>query len=461
MTTEFVVGVDVGTTTIKAIAVGLDGEVIATAADATQWDVDGGGFVETDVDRLADQAIAVIERAAGHVGSPGRAIGVGITGLAETGVLIDPRGRPVMPAMAWYDQRGRDELAALPAEVRRQFSAATGLAAKAECSFAKLLWRRSTGATIPSGAMWLNALEYIAYRLTGVRATEPSLASRTGLLHQATIAPYDVALELIGATPSLLPELVNAGRAVGRVSEAGPANIRGACVTVAGHDHLVGSVGAGAVGGDDLYNSCGTADVILRSVPRTLTDPERAGLVERGLSAGRHVLPGSTAILGATRSGLVLGRVLSMLGISGRDERRALSDRWDPGQVRSGVVDVSEPGAWTNEVTVSLRDDAGPQDVWAAAMAYVLGETGTMLDAVREVAGPYETAVAAGGWARLPGVFRGKASIMPRLAYSDVEEPGARGAAIFAAQAARVTNGALVEALPAIFIEHRNKELIS
>lgn len=150
-----------------------------------------------------------------------------------------------------------------------------------------------------------------------------------------------------------------------------------------------------------------------------------------------------------------------MLGISGRDERRALSDRWDPGQVRSGVVDVSEPGAWTNEVTVSLRDDAGPQDVWAAAMAYVLGETGTMLDAVREVAGPYETAVAAGGWARLPGVFRGKASIMPRLAYSDVEEPGARGAAIFAAQAARVTNGALVEALPAIFIEHRNKELIS
>lgn len=430
-----VIGVDVGTTTTKAVAIDALGAVVGAAQSPTRWDVSESGDVQTDIDRFADDAIAVMCRAVAEAPAL-PVLGIGITGLAETGVVVDQRGHAITPAIAWYDQRGKDHLQELSSELRDSFSAHTGLAFKSECSFAKLLWLRGQGLTLETGDTWLNALEYIAFKLTGVRATEPSLASRTGLFDQGAVAPWSTTLDLIGAPSSFLPRIVPAGETFGHVNEVAPTRLRGAAVTIAGHDHLVGAVGAGAAGNDDLYNSCGTADVVIRSVPRTLSNDERFHLVERGLSAGRHVLSGSTAILGATRSGLVLGRVLSLLGADERAARRVIADAWTPDGIANSAVEVDEPGNWTNEVTVRLRDSAQPSDLWAAAMSYVLGRTNELLMQIDEIAGPYQHAVAAGGWSRLDGVFRGKETIMPGLIRSLVDEPGARGAGLFAGQAA-------------------------
>ena len=441
------IGVDVGTTTTKAVALDSTGSLVGSDSQATQWIIGVNGEVEIDIDRLVDTVIEVLVRTAVSAGAGTRVAGIGITGMAEVGVVVTPDGHAATLAMAWYDQRGADELAALPQFFLDEFTAVTGLAAKAECSFAKLLWLRANGGPVLAGMQWLNALEFIAFRLTGVRASEPSLASRTGLLDQATVAPWAGALDLLGADADFIPRLVNAGTSLGPVQPSAPLELRGAAVTVAGHDHLVGSVGAGAVGGDDLFDSCGTADVILRTVPRTLSNADRSNLVGRGLSAGRHVLPGSTAILGATRSGLVLGRIMSMVGAEDRGARQQLADTWRPDREPSGRVIVSEPPGWTNEVTVRLRDDAMPTDVWGAATEYVLAQTAELLKAVAEVAGPYQTAIAAGGWAQVKGVYRAKAQIMPGLAVSDIEFPGATGAAMFAAQAAGVVSGPLTSSV--------------
>jgi len=108
-------------------------------------------------------------------------------------------------------------------------------------------------------------------------------------------------------------------------------------------------------------------------------------------------------------------------------------------------VVVSEPGGWTNEVTVKLRENATPEQVWAAAMDYVLDDTRSLVDAVTDIAGPYQSAVAAGGWAHLDGVYRGKAHLMPGLVVSDVEQAGARGAAMFAARAGGIDSGSLIQ----------------
>ncbi len=440
---EVVIGVDVGTTTTKAVAIDSSGAVVGSASSVTTWDIGINGEVQTDIDRLTDAVTGVLVETAHSVGEGTKVTGIGITGMAEVGVVVSPAGEALTAAMAWYDQRGAEELAALPQAFREEFISVTGLAAKAECSFAKLLWLGSHGGPSLAGKQWLNALEYIAFRLTGVRASEPSLASRTGLLDQGTIGPWAATLDLIGASGSFIPELVRAGTSLGPVLASAPAALRGAAVTVAGHDHLVGSVGAGAIGGDDLFDSCGTADVILRTVPRTLSNADRSHLVGRGLSAGRHVLAGSTAILGATRSGLVLGRIMSMLGADDRAARQELADTWRADREPSARVLVSEPSDWTNEVTVRLRDDATPAEVWAAATEYVLAQTAELLEAVAEVAGPYETAIAAGGWAHVTGVYRGKAHLMPGLIVSDVQLPGATGAAMFAAQASGVSSGPL------------------
>ena len=284
------------------------------------------------------------------------------------------------------------------------------------------------------------------------------MASRTGLFDQQTNSPWIPALDQIGADATLVPELHLAGTSIGQVGEFAPAELRGAEVTVAGHDHLVGAVGAGATGVTDLYNSCGTADVVLRSVERVLTNEERTTLVARGLSAGRHVIPAATAILGATRSGLVLGRVLAMLGANDRQARRAIADSWDP--QNESEVSVSQPQDWTNEVTISLRGDVSPTDVWASAMAYVLSDTNALVHAADDIAGPHGLATASGGWAQIDGVFRGKLQVMPGLNRFDGEEPGSRGASALAALAARQSNVPLTANLAVAFSTPLEKELV-
>lgn len=435
MNTQVCVGVDVGTTSIKAIAVNPAGKTVATASAETVWQVAANGRVDVDVAVLVETTIDVITRA----GANALVTGIGITGMAEVGVVVDASGRPLTSAIAWYDQRGDEQFAALSKEFRAEFSAVTGLAAKAECSLSKLLWLQDEGFVITPEMRWLNILEFIAFELTGVMATEPSLASRTGLLSQESKKPWRKSLQLIGATETFVPPVKIAGESWGDVTDARRVGLLGAAVTVAGHDHLVASVGAGATGGDDLFNSCGTADVVLRTVPRTLTNDERAELVDLGMSAGRHVLPESTALLSATRSGLVLGRVLSLLGAGTREQRVAISDTWVADRPAPATVIVSEPPAWANEVTIAVRDDVLPADLWAAAMSYVLGQTQALIDHGCRIAGPYRSALAAGGWVQLPGVRRAKSYIMPGLQVSEVEQPGAYGAALFAAQACGVS----------------------
>jgi CheY-like chemotaxis protein len=148
------------------------------------------------------------------------------------------------------------------------------------------------------------------------------------------------------------------------------------------------------------------------------------------------------------RTGLVLGRIMSMLGADDRAARQELADTWRADREPSARVLVSEPSDWTNEVTVRLRDDATPTEVWAAATEYVLAQTAELLEAVAEVAGPYETAIAAGGWAHVTGVYRGKAHLMPGLIVSDVQLPGATGAAMFASQASGVSSGPISTQAP-------------
>lgn len=454
-------GIDVGTTSMKASVFEGTGVVIGHASRATSWQIGPGGLAEAQAIDLVEDAVGLMVEAAEAVSGPIEIVGIGITGMAETGVLLDSRSQPITPAIAWFDERGKGELEILPREFQLAFPAHTGLAYKAECSFSKLLWRHELGEQIPRGATWLNLLEYIAFKLTGEQATEPSLASRTGMWDQQRDAPWSPAFEFIGGGETLLPPMANAGQSIGRVSQVGPELLRGAEVTVAGHDHLVGAVGAGAFGPDDLYNSCGTADVLLRSVGRQLTNLERSTLVSQDLSAGRHVLPNATAILGATRSGLVLGRVLSMLGISGQEARRAFAKEWNPHRPIPTKVCVTEPPKWINEVSISLMDDCSPTEIWDAAMAYTLNGTSDLIQAVHGIAGPYNLAVAAGGWAQLNDVFLGKSQVMPGLTRSEIDQPGIRGAAIFAALAAGESDLILTANIAASALTTPKKEFIS
>jgi sugar (pentulose or hexulose) kinase len=204
-------------------------------------------------------------------------------------------------------------------------------------------------------------------------------------------------------------------------------------LTVAGHDHPVAAIAVGAVEADELFNSSGTADVLARSVPGTLTESQRQRVVNAGWSAGRHVLPGTSLLLAGASGGLLLRRVLAALGAEPEQARAAL-DRASLGlgELPAGLS-VTGDGRTSDDVVIRIQDGATPAAVWTAAVRSTAAQTRLLLSDIEKVVGPHRRAVAAGGWTRMASVRAAKAAVIDGVSFSPVIQPGVSGAALLAA----------------------------
>jgi sugar (pentulose or hexulose) kinase len=443
--TEVVIGLDIGTTNAKALVRGLSAGQHALVEARTPWMTVSKGRTETTAAALLELAVGLLRTAisaAEQRSGPVRVLGVGVAGLGESGVLLDATGQPCAPVIAWFDQRGAEQVRQLDArtpELGLQFARRTGLPWDCQASVAKLLWLRDNGFAVTAGHRWASVPEWIVHELGGDLVREPSLASRTGLIDQRTGAVWSDGIAAAGLPTTLLAPSVGGGSSAGTVAHRGlPDAVQGAALTVAGHDHPVAAIGAGAVGPDELFNSTGTADVVARSLPGVLDDDQREALVRTGLSAGAHVLPDTTLLLGGVRGGLLLRRVLGVLGANTAPER----DRLDNEALAVGALpaglEISGAGPTGDDVVLRMRDDATPATVWAAATRYTAAETRTLLMTIERVVGPHRRAVACGGWTRMASVRAAKVSVIDHLTFSPLREPGVIGAALLAQQAAGV-----------------------
>lgn len=439
--TDIVVGVDLGTTDTKVLLTSPDGIECGFARRPTPWTTTREGRHETTGAALTETALLTIRDALDELdtwtGTTHRVVGIGIAGLAESGVVLDPHGAESSPVIAWFDERGGAELRAADPAFVAAFPGRTGLPVGSQWTLPKLLWLRAAGHPLTRGSRWLSVPEFLAWMLCGEQVGEPSLVSRTGLVAQATMTPWEDALAVAGLASDFLPPLLDAGRPAGRVSSC-PAVPRlvGAVVTVAGHDHPVAALGAGATGPRDLFDSCGTAEVLLRSVPRVLDDAERATLVGLAIDAGHHVVTGQTVLIGGMRSGLVMRRILALIGAHGAAGRDRLDRDWTDAPHARDHVTIHGAAIHHNDVTITLRDGATPDLAWAATLQHLAEQTSTLLAHINGVVGSYRSAVAAGGWTRMRSVRESKLATIPRLSFCQVDQPGARGAALLAACAA-------------------------
>ena len=442
--TEVVVGLDIGTTSSKALVRDLRGSELALVEARTPWKSVAEVRTETTATALLELAIGLLRRALSEAEERlGRCVvGLGVAGLGESGILLDAAGQPCAPVIAWFDQRGTEQVARLDmpsADIREQFARRTGLPFDCQASIAKLLWLQDNGIAVTAAHRWASVPEWVVHQLGGDLVSEPSLASRTGLVDQGTGAIWGDGVAAAGLPTRLLSPALAGGQVAGILRHPGlPYAAQGAVLTVAGHDHPVAAIGVGAVGPDELFNSTGTADVVARSLPSVLDDDQREVLVRSGLSAGAHVLPDTTLLLGGVRGGLLLRRVLGALGATGAAERDRLDSAALAVDVLPPGLEISGAGPTGDDVVLRMRDEVTPAALWAAATRYTANETRTLLATIEGVVGPHRRAVACGGWTRMDSVRAAKLSAIEHLTFSPLREPGVVGAALLAQQAAGV-----------------------
>lgn len=432
MSAPLLLGLDVGTSAVKAAVIAPDGAEVAAASAPTPWRTVPTG-AELDPEALLGAAVqaAAAALAAAPDGPVG---GIGVAGMAETGVLLDGRGRPVVPCIAWHDSRGADEVARVASELGAEtFAERTGLPLSLLPTLPKYAWMRAHWPESESGVRWLNVAEWIVRRLGGDEVTEASLASRTGFYDLHTGAQWDAALEWADAPAGLAPPHTPAGTPAGTADGEVLPRARGAVLAVGGHDHLAAAVGAGAAGEGDVLDSCGTAEAWVRAsapLPRERVRQATDG----GITVGWHAVAGRHALLGSVRSGAVLQAVLDLLGVPA-GERGALEAAAldaDPGTLelagfKGGGVTIGGLGA-----------GASPAALYRAALES-LGAAGAEIMARMEaVAGPARRLVVTGGWAAGEAARAVKARHLGPFEHLPEISTGARGAAMAAGRAAAV-----------------------
>ena len=266
MPQALLVGVDVGTTACKVTVCTAAGREVASGKAPLEWEVTGSG-VETAPEAVL-RAVGSALAAASAQSPPGSMAAIGVTGMGEAGVLLSDGNQPLTPVIAWHDDRDRALGGPAGSGPRRGgFTSHTGLPVRPQWSLTKHRWLNEHHPDARRAVRRLGIPEWVVVALGGEPVSEFSLASRTGWLDLTTADWWPPALDWSGLPPALLPPLARAGTALGCVSAAGRPAPAGAVLTVAGHDHLVAAVGAGAAADGDLLDSCGTAEALVRTVP--------------------------------------------------------------------------------------------------------------------------------------------------------------------------------------------------
>jgi len=298
---ERFLGLDIGTSGVKAILVTPAGEVEAAASTPLALSTPQPGWAEQDPDAWWQATLTSVRALLAQ--RPGaRVAAVGISGQMHSSVFLDAAGAVIRPALLWCDGRTTAECAEITARAggEQQLREWVSNPALEGFTLPKVLWLRNhEPAAFQRLARVLLAKDFIRFRLTGALAAEPSDASGT-LMYDPTRQRWSAEIMQAVALPlSLLPDVGGSAEVLGRIS-AGAARASGLAegtpVVGGGADNACGAAGVGAVAPGEAVSSWGTSGTVLAPTARPLVDP--------GLRAHTfcHVLPDVWYVMGVILS---------------------------------------------------------------------------------------------------------------------------------------------------------------
>lgn len=262
---KYLLGLDVGTTNIKAIAVTPDGETVAYASRPTPIEHPQPDQSEFIPESIWQCVCACVREICEKI--PGADIAsVGVSSMAETGILIDESGTPLYPFIAWYDFRSEAQSEQLIGRVgKARIYEITGQTASAKYGLTKLMWLRDVHpALFEKARAWLSMEDYILFRLTGRRVSDYSIASRTMAFDIRSLSWSEEILGAAEIPAALFPETVPGGTAIGNITPEAAAETglsRSAIAATGGHDHACAAAAIGILEDGVILDSMGTAEV--------------------------------------------------------------------------------------------------------------------------------------------------------------------------------------------------------
>ena len=280
------VGLDVGTTGVKTVAVSPAGEVVAKTEEEYPLSTPAPGWAEQDPEdwlRASGAALAAV--------GADDAAGIGLSGQMHGLVALDADGEVIRPAILWNDQRTAAECE----EIERRIGVErlihlTGNRALTGFTAPKLLWLREHEPE--SYARIRHVLlpkDYVRLRLTGERATDVADASGTLLFDVAERRWSGEVLDALEIPAEWLPTALESPEVSGKTGDGVP-------VAAGAGDQAAGALGAGVDRPGPLSVVLGTSGVVFAALPAYEPEPEAR------LHVFCHAVPGTWHAMGVMLS---------------------------------------------------------------------------------------------------------------------------------------------------------------
>ena len=230
---KFILALDQGTTSSRAIVFNRKGQIVAVAQKEFQQFFPKPGWVEHDAEEIWKSQLSVARQALKKAGATGKDIaGIGITNQRETVVVWDREtGKPICPAIVWQDRRTAGHCDKLRAEgMASSIRKKTGLVIDAYFSGTKVAWilKNVPGArkAAKAGKLAFGTVDsWLVWNLTEgrVHITDVSNASRTMMYHLKKGEWDKDLLKMFGIPLSMLPEVRQSSEIYGEASVFKPA----------------------------------------------------------------------------------------------------------------------------------------------------------------------------------------------------------------------------------------------
>ncbi len=345
---DYLLGIDVGSTSMKALVYDQKGNVISKGSHPTKSianDPDHPNWQVYLPEHIWDGISSAIHEAVSQIGPNDQIKAAAVTGLGADAVPLDAHGEPVYPFINWICTRTTPQYDWWLKNIglEKTFNV-TGWQPFIWSTALRFMWLKQEEPEIAKKVhQWLIIEDFVNFKLTGKYSTDYTDASPTLLFDQRVLDWSDVFLEAAGLERDLFPTPQPSGSFIGVVTEEAAQKTGlavGTPIYQGGHDYLVGALAAGAISPGTFLDVTGTWELVITptAIPKWSEE-----IRQLGLTVEAHAAPGMYSIWAGGTAASMLEWYKDQLGVEARQKAQS-----GQGNVWANLMDEakkSPPGA--------------------------------------------------------------------------------------------------------------------
>lgn len=276
---SYVLCLDCGATNVRAILVDEKGNLVAKASqpNATDTGAENAQYHVWNAERILKQLAECTRKILSEVDAA-QIKGITITTFGVDGALVDAQGELLYPVISWKCPRTAEVMKNIEKYIpQHKLNSISGVGEFAFNTIYKLIWiKENRPELLEQAHAWLFISNILAHRLTGVMATDRTMAGTSQMTDLTTGDWSNEILGTLGVSKSLFPPMVNAGEVIGNLTPAACELLGLPCsvpVVSSGHDTQFALFGSG-VKENQPFLSSGTWEILMLRTANATLDTE-------------------------------------------------------------------------------------------------------------------------------------------------------------------------------------------